>query len=60
MSSSGKSKRRSNPIARALPTPPFRLRTIRPKKGRGSYSLVSRRLRVVDSLGTKKKATLAR
>ncbi|MFP6705908.1 MAG: alternative ribosome rescue factor ArfA [Alphaproteobacteria bacterium] len=38
MSSSRKSKRRTNPIAKALRTPTFRQRKIRPKKGRGSYS----------------------
>ena len=38
MSSSRKSKRRTNPIARALQTPAFRQRKARPKKGRGSYS----------------------
>jgi hypothetical protein len=30
-------KRRTNPIARALRTPTFRQRKVRPKKGRGSY-----------------------
>ena len=42
MSSSRKSKRRTNPIARALRTPTFRQRKVRPKKGRGSYSRVKR------------------
>ena len=42
MLSSRKSKRRTNPIARALRTPTFRQKKIRPKKGRGSYSRVKR------------------
>ncbi|MDP6023649.1 MAG: alternative ribosome rescue factor ArfA [Alphaproteobacteria bacterium] len=35
-------KRRINPIARALRTPTFRQRKVRPKKGRGSYSRANR------------------
>ncbi|MFP6705878.1 MAG: alternative ribosome rescue factor ArfA [Alphaproteobacteria bacterium] len=42
MSSSRKYKRRTNPIAKALRTPTFQQRKIRPKKGRGSYSRANR------------------
>ncbi|MDP6020811.1 MAG: alternative ribosome rescue factor ArfA [Alphaproteobacteria bacterium] len=35
-------KRNTNPVTRARRTPTFRQRKVRPKKGRGSYSRVSR------------------
>ena len=48
MSSLSKSKHRTNPTTRALRTPTFRQRKIRPKKGRGSYSRDSRNSRAAS------------